>query len=81
MSFPKFQYNQILIKTSEGGNTRFVVNIITQRVGGAPKVELIECNHPLYLEQENGKHGMGYSTVDKGIVAYQYSNGVWWTRK
>jgi len=22
-----------------------------------------------------------YSTLDKGIVAYQYSNGVWWTRK
>ncbi|HUS00638.1 MAG TPA: hypothetical protein VMY77_02870 [Chitinophagaceae bacterium] len=22
-----------------------------------------------------------YSTVDKGIVAYQYSNGVWWIRK
>ncbi len=22
-----------------------------------------------------------YSTIDEGLVAYQYSNGVWWTRK
>jgi hypothetical protein len=24
---------------------------------------------------------VAYSNVDKGIVAYQYSNGVWWTRR
>lgn len=30
------------------------VQVITQFVGYAPKVELIESNHPLYLEQENG---------------------------
>lgn len=30
------------------------VSIITQKVGYAPKIELMECNHPLYFEQENG---------------------------
>ena len=30
------------------------VIIITQKVGNVPKIELTECDHPLYLEQENG---------------------------
>ncbi len=30
------------------------VMIINQKVGCAPKIEILECNHPLYLEQENG---------------------------
>lgn len=30
------------------------VMVITQKVGDVPKIELTECDHPLYLEQENG---------------------------
>ena len=30
------------------------VLLVTQKVGYAPKIELRECNHPLYLEQESG---------------------------
>jgi hypothetical protein len=30
------------------------VAIITQKPGYVPKIEVLECNHPLYWEQENG---------------------------
>jgi hypothetical protein len=31
-----------------------VVKVVIQKVGFAPKIELIETDHPLYFEQENG---------------------------
>ena len=36
------------------GTIGLPVSLITQRVGYIPKVEIIESNHPLFLEQENG---------------------------
>ena len=30
------------------------VMIISQKAGRAPKIEIVECNHPLYFKQENG---------------------------
>ena len=29
-------------------------SVITRNVGIVPKIEISECNHPLFLEQENG---------------------------
>jgi len=38
----------------DGNGFQFPVMIISQKTGRAPKIEIVECNHPLYFEQENG---------------------------